>query len=118
MAIFDGIELKNRAKAFAGGSVLAWFGGVAIDLREATLASDARLSVHALFGGVAIRVPPGWRLESNLSAIAGGADVRASDAAETSDAPTLTLDGRALFGGISVSARAPIDEDDEKTAAT
>ena len=59
VAIFDGIDLKSRAAAFRGGSVLAWFGGVALDLREAALAPDAHLSVHALFGGIAIRVPRG-----------------------------------------------------------
>ena len=70
VAIFDGIDLENRASAFAGGSALAWFGGISLDLREATLApSGARLSVHAVFGGVAVRVPAGWRLESNSSPV-------------------------------------------------
>ena len=109
VAIFDGIDLKNRASAFRGGSVLAWFGGVAVDLREATLAPGAHLSVHTLFGGVAIRVPAGWRLESTLHAAAGGVDVRAG-AAEDPDAPTLTLAGFALFGGIAVGARGPTDD--------
>ena len=44
VAIFDGVALKSRAKAFRGGSMLAWFGGVAVDLREAQLAPDARIS--------------------------------------------------------------------------
>ncbi len=35
MAVFDGVELKSRAKAFRGGSMLAWYGGVDADLREA-----------------------------------------------------------------------------------
>ena len=90
--------------------MLAWCGGVSVDLREATLAPDARLSVHALFGGVAIRVPPGWRLESDLRVLAGGVDVRAEQA-ESADAPTLALDGFALFGGIAVGARSPNSED-------
>lgn len=106
VAIFDGIDLKSRAAAFRGGSMLACFGGIAVDLREATLAPGAHLSVHALFGGVAIRVPAGWRLESNVHAAAGGVDVRAGTA-ESPDAPTLALDGFALFGGIAVGARAP-----------
>jgi hypothetical protein len=116
VAILDGVELKSRAAAFSGGSMLAWFGGVAVDLREATPAPGARLSVHALFGGVAIRVPPGWRLESNLRATAGGVDVRAADA-ESPDAPTLTLDGFALFGGIAVGARRP-DRDEPENPDT
>ena len=116
VAIFDGIDLKNRASAFTGGSVLAWFGGVALDLRDAVPEPDAHLTVHALFGGVAIRVPPGWRLVSNLSSFAGGVDVRET-AVDSPDAPTLTLDGRALFGGIAVGARTPVG-DREESAAT
>ena len=103
VAIFDGIELKNGASAFRGGSVLAWFGGVSLDLRDAELAPDAHLSVHALFGGVAIRVPPEWRVDSKVNVLAGGADVRAG--AEGTEAPTLTVDGLALFGGIAIGAK-------------
>jgi hypothetical protein len=103
-AIYDGVELKSRAAAFRGGSILAWFGGVELDLRAATLAPEARLTVYTLFGGVAIRVPPGTRVESSLAAIGGGVDARADGVAP--DAPTLTLDGLALFGGIAVGARA------------
>jgi hypothetical protein len=108
VAIFDGIDLKSRAAAFSGGSMLAWFGGIAVDLREATLVSGAHLSVHALFGGIAIRVPAGWRLETNVRAAAGGVDVHPGT--EDLDAPTLTLDGFALFGGVAVGARAPTEE--------
>jgi hypothetical protein len=108
VAIYDGIDLKSRATAFRGGSMLAWFGGISVDLREATLAPGAHLTVNTLFGGVAIRVPAGWRLESTVKAIAGGADVKAPEP-EDPDAPTLTLDGRALFGGIAVAAKAPAE---------
>ena len=110
VAVFDGIDLTNRSASFRGGSVLAWYGGISLDLREATLAPGAHLSVHTLFGGVAIRVPPGWRLESSLHALAGGVDVREAEA-ESPDAPMLTLDGLALFGGISVAARGQSGDD-------
>ena len=115
VAIFDGIDLKSRAPAFRGGSVLAWFGGVNLDLSDATLAPGARLSVKALLGGIAIRVPAGWRLETDLTAVAGGVDVRAGT--EDPDAPTLTLDGFALFGGIAVGAKLP-NEDEPEPADT
>jgi len=105
VAIFDGAALKSRATAFRGGSMLAWFGGIAVDLREAKLAPDAHLSVHALLGGIAIRVPPGWRIESNVHALGGGVAI---DAPYTDDAeaPRLVLDGLVLFGGVAVGARA------------
>jgi len=114
VAIFNGIDLTSRAAAFRGGSMLAWFGGINVDLREATLAPGAHLSVHALFGGIAIRVPTGWRVESSVNVLAGGVDVRAQPA-EDPDTQTLTLDGFALFGGLAVGARGPLDDEQEST---
>ena len=104
VAVFDGIELKSRARAFKGGSMLAWFGGIAVDLREAELAPGARLSVHALCGGIALKTPPGWRIESDVKALAGGVDT-GTPSQHDPDAPVLSLSGRALFGGISVGGR-------------
>jgi hypothetical protein len=103
VAVRDGIELKSRAKAFRGGSMLAWFGGIEVDLRDAELAPGARLSAHTLFGGIAIKTPPSWRVESNVKALAGGVDAR-TPAKDDPDAPVLTLDGMAVFGGIAVRA--------------
>jgi hypothetical protein len=105
VAVFDGVDLESRAKAFRGGSMLAWYGGIQVDLRGAQLAPGAVLSVHALYGGIEIRVPPAWRVESKVKALAGGVDAR-TPAADDPDAPVLTLEGMALFGGIQVSAKA------------
>jgi hypothetical protein len=105
VAVFDGIELKSRSRAFKGGSMLAWFGGIEVDLREAELAPGARLYVHALCGGIEIEIPPGWRVESQARALAGGVEVR-TPAVDHADAPVLTLEGMAMFGGIDVSAAA------------
>jgi hypothetical protein len=104
VAVLDGVELRSRAKAFKGGSMLAWFGGIAVDLREAELAPDARLSVQTLFGGIAIKTPPTWRIESKVRALAGGVDAR-TPAHDDRDAPVLTLEGFALFGGVAVGAK-------------
>ncbi len=104
VAIFDGINMKGRAQGFRGGSMLSWFGGISVDLRDAQLAPGAHLRVHALCGGIAIRIPEGWRVESNVKALMGGVDTR-TVAADDPDAPTLTLDGLALFGGIAVGAK-------------
>jgi len=103
VAVLDGVELKNRSQAFRGGSMFSWLGGIAVDLREAELAPDAHLDVHTAFGGIAIRVPPGWRVESSVKAIGGGVTVPAAPEAE--DAPTLRLDGFTAFGGIAVGAK-------------
>jgi hypothetical protein len=106
VAIFDGIDLKSSARAFRGGSMLSWFGGIAFDLREAQLAPQARLRLHSLFGGIAIRIPSGWKVESSVHAIGGGVAVQAPPPDEP-DAPTLALEGFTLLGGIAVGARPP-----------
>src|SRR5262245_11632132 len=51
VAIQNGIDLKSRSQAFCGGSMLAWLGGVAVDLREVQLAPDAHLELGSLFAG-------------------------------------------------------------------
>ena len=105
VAIFDGIELTSRATAFRGGSMFAWYGGIAVDLREAQLVAEgAHLELHALNGGIAVKVPAGWRVRSNLKAFAGGVDVRVPEP-DDPNAPTLMLGGLAALGGISVSAK-------------
>jgi hypothetical protein len=105
VAVFDGIELKSRATDFRGGSMLAWFGGISIDLREAQLAPDARLSLRTLFGGIAIDTPPGWRIESTVKAVGGGVDTR-TQAQDDPDAPLLTVEGTAILGGVAIGSRA------------
>lgn len=103
VAILDGVTLKSRAQSFRGGTMLAWLGGIAVDLSEATLAPGATISAHSIVGGIAVRVPPGWRVESHAKAIVGGVTVGAEPLEP--DAPTLTIDGLALLGGIAVGAK-------------
>jgi hypothetical protein len=102
VAIFNGIEMANRSATFRGGSVLAWFGGVSLDLRDATLAPGAHVDGRAMFGGVAIRVPPTWRIEAHGTAVAGGWN---SAAAEPDDpeAPILVVNVVAALGGASIT---------------
>ena len=96
-----GVELTSRASSFAGGSVLAWLGGVELDLREASLAPAAALAVHTLLGGAVIRVPADWRVDSRVHVLLGGLDTPSADDA-AADAPTLTVAGFAVLGGIVV----------------
>jgi hypothetical protein len=109
VASLGGVELRSRAQAFRGGTMLSWLGGIAVDLREAQLASDAHLDVRSVFGGIAIRVPPDWRIESDVKSLAGGVAVDAP-MPEADDAPTLTLDGFTIFGGVAVGAKPADDE--------
>ena len=104
VAILNGVELESRSKAFRGGSMLAWLGGIDADLTNAELAPGARLSVHALFGGIDVTIPPTWRVESDTKALMGGIDARGAQ--DDPDAPVLVLEGMAVFGGIDVGPKA------------
>lgn len=108
VAILNGVAIKSRSQAFRGGSMFSWLGGIAVDLREAQLAPDAHLELGSLFGGIAIRLPPGWKVESDVQSLAGGVAVNAPDPG-ADDAPTLRLSGFSAFGGIAVGAK-PIDD--------
>lgn len=106
VAILGGVNLRSRSTACKGGSMLAWLGGIAVDLREAQPAPECRLQVTSLRGGIAIRVPPGWRVESNVRALAGGVAIDAPRPGED-DAPRLVLEGTALLGGVAVGTKPP-----------
>jgi hypothetical protein len=102
VAVFDGIRLKSRARAFEGGTMLAWFGGIDVDLRDAELAPGARLSVRTLFGGIALKTPASWRIEASVKSLAGGVDAGRPAAQDDPSARVLRLEGLVLFGGIAV----------------
>lgn len=104
VAVFDGEALHSEAKAFRGGSMLAWYGGIEADLRNAELAPEARLAVTALFGGVSLRVPAEWRVELNVRTFAGGVDLSGVEPDDPA-APLLVIDGLAAFGGVAVSRK-------------
>ena len=104
VAILNGVAIRSRAEAFRGGSMFSWLGGIALDLREAQLAPEARLELGSLFGGVAIRIPAGWKVISDVRSLAGGVAINAPAPADD-DAPTLHLSGFTAFGGIAVGAK-------------
>lgn len=101
MAIFDGVELQNRSAALRGGRVLAWFGGVTLDLSQAMLAPGAELDLRALFGGLRVIVPSGCRVDAETRSILGGVAVSAPTPSDP-DAPVLLVRAIGVFGGISV----------------
>ena len=49
-------------------------------------------------------MPTGWHVESKAQALGGGVAVNVP-APDDPEAPTLTIDGFVLFGGIAIGAR-------------
>lgn len=102
--IFGGPTLANASQAFRGASLTAVFGGVSLDLRQARPAADgARITATAVFGGIDILVPRGWRITIKGTPIFGGVEDKTEHPAGLpGDAPVLQIDGFVIFGGIEV----------------
>lgn len=106
-AVFSGAQRSGRWLVEPQTNVVAVFGGVDLDLREAVLSQrEVTLNVVAIMGGVSIQVPPGVRVKTSLSAVFGGCSIPPEDTIDP-DAPVLRLTGIALFGGVDVKRKAP-----------
>jgi hypothetical protein len=101
-ALMSGNEHKVTSTAFRGGGVDAMMGGATVDLRAARLADNrAVIEVFAMWGGIEIVVPPGWRVQSDVTPIMGGYEDSTMPPTDP-DAPLLIVRGFVVMGGIDV----------------
>ena len=110
VTIMEGKEFASRAEGFWSGRVTAVLGGVDLDLRDAVLdPGGADLAIVTVMGGVALRVPETWVVETKGSAVLGGQEVRVTDPDSLpDDAPVLRIHARTYLGGLAIAAR-PIE---------
>ena len=108
-AIFEPISFESQATSFRGGEVELWYGGGIIDLRGATLdPAGATLHVRAVFGGAQVVVPENWQVTTRVMGIGGAGDGRPR-IDRAADAPRLTVEGTAFFGGLGVTSDIPAE---------
>jgi hypothetical protein len=109
VAIFSGHSRKGGWHAEPVIEVIAVFGGVDLDFREAVLpGQEVVLRATAVLGGVDVIVPPEMRVvDGGGIAILGGRDL-AGTSVESSgpDAPVLRIEGTCILGGIDVKRKA------------
>ena len=106
-AFFEPLSFRSTAASFRGGTIDCWYGGGAIDLRDAVLdPAGASLRVRAIFGGAQILVPETWRVTSRVFGLGGVGDARPR-VELAADAPHLTIEGVAIFGGFAVMSEMP-----------
>jgi predicted membrane protein len=105
--VFGGLERRMTSQDFQGGDITAIFGGVELDLTEASMqANEATLAITAIFGGVEVRVPPAWQVAFRGAPIFGGVEdktrtARVDDTASSS-LKTLVITGAVIFGGLEI----------------
>ena len=109
VAIFEGKELVSSADPFYGGKILAMFGGVLLDLRKAQPApTGIRLDLAVALGGVSLVVPEGWRVVFQGATYGGGWSDNTRTTADE-DAPSVTVTGFVLFGGLQATTKSPVE---------
>lgn len=102
VAVFGSVNRHGRWRIRRTSQVLALFGGVELDLREAVFEHPVvEINGFWCFGGMEIKVPAGMEVREHVVGIFGGTDI--SHLGERrADAPVLVIKGLALFGGVTV----------------
>jgi hypothetical protein len=101
VAIMSGISRGSNSPEFRGADLVAVMGGCEIDLRRAAINGDATIDIFCMWGGIEIRVPEDWTVESQVLPLMGGVEdkTRPPQGVTTHH---LTLRGVALMGGVEI----------------
>ena len=102
VASMSGTTFASTADALRSLSIVAYMGGVELDLTQATIVDGALISVRAYMGGVDIVVPEGWRVETTTTVFMGGVDNKTNPDFVPESAPLLVIDVTAVMGGVDI----------------
>ena len=89
--------------------IFTFWGNAEIDLTHALLGEGMSvIEVKCIMGNVEIRVPPDLRVENEVEAILGSADIR-REAPTTAapDAPTVRITGSTFLGNVEIKVIDP-----------
>lgn len=100
VAVMSGNKLKNDTQDFRGGEITAIMGGVELDLRQASIQTDAVIHVFAMWGGIVIKVPGDWSVVMNGVPLLGGIEDKSVPPA--SPVKRLVIEGHAIMGGVEI----------------
>jgi len=101
-AFLSGLERRSSSPDFRYADVTAFMGGCTLDLRHCKIASGAaEVRVLAMWGGVEIRVPPDWVVDTRLIPLLGGFE-DATEQKPADDAPRLVIRGTVVMAGAEV----------------
>ncbi len=98
---YIGIFSSNEVSiddTFKGAKVVAVFGGVDLDLRDAKIEEDIVIDCVTIFGGIDIRLPKNVKVKTNGVPIFGGIE----DNSKKGDGPTVVINYVCIFAGIDL----------------
>ena len=99
-AMMSALVVKNDSQDFQGGDVSTVMGAVEIDLRQASIVTEAHLHVSVIMGGIEIKVPRDWSVSVNGTPTLGGIEDRS--APPLASAKRLVIDGSVVMGGVEI----------------
>ncbi len=101
IAVMGGGGRTIGSNEFVAGDAVAVMGGCEIDLASSSGVREAVIDILVFWGGVEIRIPRGWKVESHVAVILG-ALVNKALPATAPDAPRLVIRGSVIMGGVEV----------------
>ncbi len=100
--IFSGSKKKFTSSNFSGGKITTIFGGIEMDLSDATPTQDAMIDIFCMFGGAEIKVPADWQVNNDTTPIFGGVSDERDPNNQTG--PNIQVKGFVAFGGVEIKS--------------
>lgn len=110
LQVFGGSDRTGNWTVPKNIRVVSVFSGGTIDMSEAHFVHPVtRIKVFSLFAGDDILVPEGINVQTRVFCIFAGLDNSANSAADP-DAPTVIIEGVAIFSGLDVKIKRTLKE--------
>ena len=100
-ASFGGDEYIYHGELFHGARLVATFGGIRLDLRNADINEDEEIDIRTCFGGVELMVPPTINIEVKSRSFFGGVGNETMKC-DDPEVPCLHIIVSNIFGGITI----------------
>ncbi|WP_019200709.1 DUF1707 domain-containing protein [Tsukamurella sp. 1534] len=101
-AVMSETKVRGPVAVGAEHTAIAFWGGVTLDLREATfLVRDVTLNAYAVMGGIKIIAPPGALVHVEGVGVMGAFEHK-NPQLGSPDGPRITVKGFAFWGGVEV----------------
>ncbi|MGN1342199.1 MAG: LiaF transmembrane domain-containing protein [Bacilli bacterium] len=100
-ATFSGQNVNFDGEKFTGADLIAVFGGVKCDLRNAIIESDVVINASSTFGGIEIYVPSNIKIKTKSIPIFGGVENKVNTTVDK-NSPTIYINGTAVFGSVEI----------------
>jgi hypothetical protein len=102
--LLSGSDRKVNAADFRSADLTAIMGGCSLDLSQAGITSGpAEIEVFALMGGIDIKVPPHWSIESKVLPLFGAVSDETRPETAREGGPRLLIRGSAIMGGVEIT---------------